>query len=413
MDFIRGYKMESGKMKLLRQMMADGITYIFGNPGTVEQGILDELYQYPQLHYITCLQESVAVAMADGYARATGLPAVIHLHSGVGLGNGIGMLYQAYRGHTPLIVIAGEAGIQYDAMDAQMACDLVEIAKPVTKYAARVVHPASLLRQWRRAFKMAVTPPMGPVFLSLPLDILDMENPEEVRIAYRINYRCAPEDETIIAVVQALVQAVHPIILAGDGVSVSGATKALERCAELTGSPVYGVNTSCINISQSSTYYQGDLGHMFGENSKMAVQDEDVVLIVGTYTFPQVFPCLEMPFRTDASIFHIDLDSYEIAKNHPVTLGICADPRLTLEKINSLLEKASIPCRKNNKKEISSKENLLRQSNATVAVFMRELSSLLDENTIIFDESLTASGYVSSFLSRTLEGTFFRQEVLL
>ena len=176
---------------------------------------------------------------------------------------------------------------------------------------------------------MAVTPPMGPVFLSLPLDILDMENPEEVRIAYRINYRCAPEDETIIAVVQALVQAVHPIILAGDGVSVSGATKALERCAELTGSPVYGVNTSCINISQSSTYYQGDLGHMFGENSKMAVQDADVVLIVGTYTFPQVFPCLEMPFRTDASIFHIDLDSYEIAKNHPVTLGICADPRLT------------------------------------------------------------------------------------
>lgn len=145
-------------------MMADGVRYIFGNPGTVEQGILDEMYQYPEISYITCLQESIAVAMADGYARATGSPAVVQLHSGVGLGNGIGMLYQAYRGHSPLVIIAGEAGMKYDAMDAQMACNLVKMAEPVTKYAARVTHPDSLLRLWRRAYKMAATPPMGPVF---------------------------------------------------------------------------------------------------------------------------------------------------------------------------------------------------------------------------------------------------------
>lgn len=134
--------MSTGKEKLLRQMKADGVEYIFGNPGTVEQGLLDKLHEFPEIQYITCLHESVAVAMADGYSRAAGVPAVIQLHSGVGLGNGIGMLYQAYRGHTPLIVIAGEAGICYDAMDAQMACNLVEMARPVTKYAARAVHPA-------------------------------------------------------------------------------------------------------------------------------------------------------------------------------------------------------------------------------------------------------------------------------
>ena len=191
--------METGKEKLLQQMTADGVEYIFGNPGTVEQGILDELYKYPQIEYITCLQESVAVAMADGYARAKGSPAVVQLHSGVGLGNGIGMLYQAYRGHSPLIVIAGEAGIKYEAMDAQMACDLTEMARPVTKYAARAVHPASLLRLWRRAYKIAMTPPMGPVFLSLPMDVLDMENTEEVCKTSPIEYRSSPEEEQTLA----------------------------------------------------------------------------------------------------------------------------------------------------------------------------------------------------------------------
>lgn len=400
--------METGKTKLLRQMMADGIRYIFGNPGTVEQGLLDELYKYPEICYITCLHESVAVAVADGYARAAGLPAVIQLHSGVGLGNGIGMMYQAYRGHTPLIVVAGEAGIQYDAMDAQMACNLTEMAKPVTKYAARVTHPESILRLWRRAYKMAVTPPMGPVFLSLPLDILDMENHEEVRATSQIDYRMEPKDESIDVVAQALINAVNPIILAGDGVSAYGAVKALEHCAELTGAFVYGVNSSCINISQSSLHYKGDLGHMFGENSKNAVQNADVVLIVGTYAFLEVFPCLENPFRVDARIFHIDLDSYEIAKNHPVTLGICANPASALEKINERLETVSIPCRRNITETKSAKQNAEEINDTTAAVFMKTLRDLTDENTIIFDESLTASEYVSSFLPRTKEGTFFQ-----
>src|SRR5260370_29600268 len=111
--------------------------------------------------------------MADGYARATQRPAVVQLHSGVGLGNGVGMMYQAKRGNAPLVVIAGESGIRYDAMDAQMAADLVAMARPVTKWATRIVDPESTLRVIRRAIKIAGTPPMGPVFVCLPADVLD------------------------------------------------------------------------------------------------------------------------------------------------------------------------------------------------------------------------------------------------
>src|SRR5207247_7072417 len=188
---------KTGRFAILEQLLADGVTYMFGNPGTVEQGFLDALGDYPDLRYITTLQETIAVAMADGYARATQRPAVIQLHSGVGLGNGVGMMYQAKRGGAPLVVIAGEAGVRYDSMDAQMAADLVAIAKPVTKWATRIVDPSSTLRVLRRALKMAATPPMGPVFVALPMDVLDAEIEEEVRPTSFLDTRSAPSPESV------------------------------------------------------------------------------------------------------------------------------------------------------------------------------------------------------------------------
>src|SRR5215212_8927019 len=153
---------------------------MFGNPGTVEQGFLDALSDYPNLKYILTLQESIAVLVADGYARATRRPTLVQIHSSPGVGNAIGNLYQAKRGNAPLVVIAGEAGVRYDAMDAQMAADLVAMARPVTKWATRVTDPESILRVIRRAIKMAATPPMGPVFVCLPADVLDAPRQEEV-----------------------------------------------------------------------------------------------------------------------------------------------------------------------------------------------------------------------------------------
>ena len=170
----------TGSFAVCEQLLAEGIRYVFGNPGTVEQGFLDALSSYPALQYVFALQETIAVGIADGYARATHGPAVVQLHSGVGLGNGVGMMYQAKRGHAPLVVLAGDAGVQYEAMDAQMAADLVGMARPVTKWAGRVTHPSSLLRMLRRAIKIATTPPTGPVFLALPMDVLDAPNAEEV-----------------------------------------------------------------------------------------------------------------------------------------------------------------------------------------------------------------------------------------
>ena len=86
---------KTGRFAMIEQFRASGVTFMFGNPGTVEQGFLDALEDNPDVEYILALQEAVVVGIADGYARATRKPAIVQLHSGVGLGNGIGMMYQA------------------------------------------------------------------------------------------------------------------------------------------------------------------------------------------------------------------------------------------------------------------------------------------------------------------------------
>src|SRR5574340_180027 len=208
---------KTGRFAILDQLLADGIHYMFGNPGTVEQGFLDALSNYQDLQYILTLQESVAVAIADGYARATRRPAVVQLHSGVGLGNGMGMMYQAMRGHAPLVVINGEAGVRYDAMDAQMAADLVAMAEPVTKWATRVVDPSSLLRVLRRAIKLAATPPMGPVVVCLPMDVLDAPNEEPILPTSKLTTTVVPQQSDVQHVAELLARAERPLIIVGDG----------------------------------------------------------------------------------------------------------------------------------------------------------------------------------------------------
>src|SRR5512146_2738968 len=95
----------TGNQAIIEQFLADGMNCMFGNPGTVEQGFLDAVSDYPAMRYILTLQESVAVLAADGYARATQRPTLVQLHSTPGVGNAIGALYQAKRGHSPLVVI--------------------------------------------------------------------------------------------------------------------------------------------------------------------------------------------------------------------------------------------------------------------------------------------------------------------
>ncbi len=414
---------KTGRFAIIEQLLADDIRYMFGNPGTVEQGFLDALSDYPDLKYLLSLQESVAVAMADGYARATRKPTVVQLHSGVGLGNGIGMLYQAWRGHAPLVVINGDAGLCYDAMDAQMAADVVSMAKPVTKWAVRVVDPNSVLRVLRRAIKIAGTPPMGPVFVSLPMDILDAPNHEEVFPTSFPLTSVTPERSQVARAASWLLAAQNPMIIMGDGVAVSGAQAELTRVAELLGAPVWGADSSEVNMDALHPLFKGLLGHMFGEHSRALISPADAILVCGTYVLPEVFPSLSGVFAPGAKVIHIDLNAYEVAKNFRVDLGLVSDPRLTLAELAEAIERSITPEQRATssvrlaaqseakQKELTSQREADRPRRDQVPLhashFMEELAARLPANAIIFDEALTTSPDLTHYIPPRMPGQYF------
>ncbi len=414
---------KTGRYSIIEQLLADGMNHMFGNPGTVEQGFLDAVASYPQMKYILTLQETVAVMAADGYARATKKPTLVQLHSSPGIGNAVGALYQAKRGHSPLVVIGGDAGVKYMNMDAQMAGDLVAMMEPVTKYATTVVHPDSLLRTLRRAIKIAATPPMGPVYVCLPQDILDAVTAESVFPTLIPSTRVVPETSVIRHMAEGLAAAKKPVIFVGDGVSYSGASAELTRVAELLGGEVWEADAGELNMSYTHPLYMGMTGHMFGKNSKALMQKGDANLIVGTYLLPEVFPELGEIFAPQAQVYHIDLNAYEIGKNHRVDVGVAADPKLTLALLAQALEEIMSREQKNAAKsrtrEISGeKSNRLQSLLDTDRInrdsvplkmtrFMEELAPRLSKDTIIFDEALTSSPALVRYFPPTNSGQYF------
>jgi len=414
---------KTGHYAVIEQLIADGVEYVFGNPGTVEQGFIDALADYPQLKYVLTLQESVALMTADGYARATQQPTVVQIHSAPGLGNAVGALYQAMRGHAPLVVIGGDAGIKYQALDAQMAADLVAIAEPVTKWSTMVSDPDSLLRVLRRAIKIASTPPMGPVYICLPQDILDQISTESVRPTSRPSTRVVPDNATIQEMANMLVNAQQPMLYVGDGVAYSGAQAELEKVAELLGAEVRDVDSGELNMDTTHPLYQGSTGHMFGSASLPTLQRGDVNLVCGTYVLPEVFPEVGDIFAPDAKVLHIDLNAYEIAKNHPVDIGVVADPKATLsllaeaiqgiqtdaQRLLSIKRKQALAAEKDQQRQAALTSDRTAEADGRLhfASFMNAFAQNLPEDTVVFDEALTSSPALTRYLPPRKAGHYF------
>jgi thiamine pyrophosphate-dependent acetolactate synthase large subunit-like protein len=414
----------TGHRRLLEQLRADGVRYLFGNPGSSEEGLLDEITRFPDIDYVMGLQEAAVVCTADGYAQATGKAAVVLLHSGVGLGNAVGSLYHALHRQTPMVVMAGEAGVAYDALEAHMSVNLVDIAKPVTKYATRATDPASLVRLLRRCIKVASTAPRGPVFLAVPQDVLDQLNDEVVVPTVLLDTRVAPDPGAVEKAARLLAGARNPVILAGDGVAASGAVDELVRLAQAWGAPVWGAMASELIMPWTHPLYAGLTGHMFGADSGAIVADADAVVICGTYLFPDVFPLTHSPMRPDATVVHIDLDPYAIAKNHPVTIGMVADPRLTLRALTDAVERVATDAQR-----ASAAERVRRHSDdharartqaraadearaeeipLRMSAVAARLAEMLPADAIIFDEALTNSPELTRWLTPSTPGQFFQ-----
>ena len=225
---------------LLEVLRSEGVRYVFGNPGTTELPLMDALLATPDIRYIWALQEASVVAMADGYAQAARRPGFVNLHTAGGLGHGMGNLLNASVSGTPLVVTAGQQDSRHTITDPLLFGDLVRIAGPAVKWAQEVTSADQLPVLVRRAFHDANAAPTGPVFLSLPMDV--MEEMSSVGIAERsvIDRRAVAGALDSLAAHLAAIAPGRLAIIAGDEIYASEAAAEVVALADMLGAPVYG-----------------------------------------------------------------------------------------------------------------------------------------------------------------------------
>jgi len=327
----------SGKRAFLELLKQEGVDIMFGNPGTTELPLMDALAVENELRYILGLQEAAVMAMADGYAQASGKLTVVNLHVAPGLGNAMGMLYDAQKAASPILVTAGQQDLEFAATEPILWADLPTLARPFTKWAAEVNRLADLPRMVHRAAKTALAPPSGPVFLSLPGDIMKNESELDLLAPTRVAPRLRGDPAAIADAAALLAKAERPVFIAGDAVAQSRAHDELVELAELVGAPVYTEfvpNTA--SFPTSHPLFRGAMVRTAPAVRKVLDQ-HDLLFSVGGDLFTLSLPSDVEPIAPGMPLIHLDIDPWEIGKNYPASVGILGDPKATLPDLTAAI----------------------------------------------------------------------------
>jgi benzoylformate decarboxylase len=326
-----------GSEVLIEVLRSEGVTHIFGNPGTTELPMIDALAAVSDIHYVLGLQESTVVGMADGYAQATGRPAFLNVHTAAGLGNAIGNLTNAKSANTPLVVTAGQQDYRHIITDPLLSGDLTGIAMAACKWTHEVRTLGELGTVLRRAFHDAATAPSGPVFVSLPMNVMDEIGPAPIPPPSRIERRAVGGGLAELADLLAATPIGRLAIVVGDEVTASGGTEAVVAVAEALGALVHGSPLlGSFAFPPLHPLWAGALPPHAGALRKMLAEYDRVFLIGGRafMTYPYA-PGSPLPETVE--LLHLAPDAHDLGRTYPVRLGIAGDPRATLEALLPLL----------------------------------------------------------------------------
>jgi benzoylformate decarboxylase len=325
----------SGKRAFLELLRQEGVEIVFGNPGTTELPLMDAFAVETDIRYVLGLQEAALMAMADGYAQASGKLAVLNLHVAPGLGNAMGMLYDAQKAASPILVTAGQQDLEYLVTEPILSADLPTLARPLVKWAAQVDRLADLPRMVHRAVKTALAPPTGPVFLSLPGDILKNEADLDLTAPTRIAPRLRGDAAAVAAAADLIAQAERPVILAGDAIAQSRAHAELAALAELIGAPVYTEFVpSTASFPASHALFRGAMIRSGAEVRKVLDQ-YDLVFSAGADLFTLSLPSAIDPMPPGIALVHLDNDPWELGKNYPARVAMLGDPKAILPDLTA------------------------------------------------------------------------------
>jgi benzoylformate decarboxylase len=398
-----------GIQAFLEILAASGVRHIFGNPGSTELPLNDVLVEDPRFDYIFGLHELPATAMADGYAMASGGLGVVCVHISCGVGNAMGMLYNAYSAGTPLLLVAGQQDRRLRLGEPVLAGDTVAVTRPWTKWAIEVQRLEDIPTAVRRAVQTALTPPTGPVFMSLPIDIqLEEADDLDVTPPHVPDRRVRPPLEALHKAAGILAQARNPAILAGSRVTEAAAVDELVALAERLGAPVLAEQQTShgrLPMPADHPLYGGTLS-LWAPDIRKRLIDYDVILAVGLDVMRlYIYREPARPIPESARLIHLDADPWQIGKNYPVEVGLVSDPKTGLAELAQRLSEILLPDQAQKATErlqhaaaqsAAVRETLLADIDAqmdrrpmTALAFMGALCRVLPPDSAVVEEAVT------------------------
>lgn len=327
----------TGRAAFLELLIQEGVTHLFGNPGTTELPLMEVVPQYPQLKYVLGLQESVVMAMADGFARATGRLTACNLHCAPGLGHAMGALYTAKFNGSPIIVTAGQYERGYGLTEPLLYEPLVRLAEPLVKWAVEVERAEDLPRIVHRAAKIALSPPTGPVFISLPGSILDETVPLDLGQPTRVQTRVQPTDSVLRQLAERLRQAERPVILAGQELARHDCFAEAAALAEQLGAPVY--LESVPYNTRFPTSHPANMGEITRNQHKVreTLSAYDLLICLGGDLLRMSPMATVEPLPDGMPVIHISERDWELGKNFVTETAIRANVADTLRALLPIL----------------------------------------------------------------------------
>jgi len=328
----------TGAQILCEGLVKEGVEVIFGFPGGAVIPLYDTLPQYPRLRHVLVRHEQGAAHAADGYARATGKVGICFATSGPGATNLVTGIANAFLDSVPVVAVTGQVASHFIGKDAFQETDITGITLPVTKHNYLVLDVNSLAGVVKQAFHLARTGRPGPVLIDIPRDIFleqtEFLYPDKVDLpGYKPTLQGHPTQ--IKKVARAINEAKRPLIIAGRGVTVSGAYAELKWLAETAQIPVVTTLLGIGCFPESHILNYGMVGMHGTAYANLAVDHADLVVAVGMRFDDRVTGKISA-FAPHAHIVHIDIDPAEIGKNVRVDVPIVGDARLVLQEINKL-----------------------------------------------------------------------------
>jgi benzoylformate decarboxylase len=323
-----GAKSVTVKQATLDLLRAFGIRKVFGNPGSTELPFLSD---WPDdIDYVLGLQEASVIGMADGYAQATRNAGFVNLHSAAGVGNALGNIYTAYRNQTPLVITAGQQARSILPLQPFLYAERAsEFPRPYVKFSVEPARPEDVPAAIARAYYVAMQPPCGPTFVSVPID--DWAHPTEPVEARTVSRELAPTTEAMNALVSALAASKNPALVVGPAVDRAEAVELMVRVAEKTKATVWVSPFSArCSFPERHPQFAGFLHASPGQLSQ-ALSPHDLVVVIGAPVFTFHVEGHASIFDGTTAIFQIT-DDVAAAAATPIGTSIIATmkPALTM-----------------------------------------------------------------------------------